>query len=302
MAQLNFDASQVKPSTGTNDPVPAAWYNAAIVASEIKPTSKGDGTMLCLTFSILDGLYANRKIFVNLNIRNANPVAQEIAYADLSAICAAVGLVQVPESELLHNRPLKIKVKVRPAKGEYEASNAITSYKNINEKVDMSLPATAGVPMGVQQAQQQVVVPPQQQFQQPVQQQQFAQQQFPQAQQQFQQPVQQQQQFQQQPVQQQQFQQAQQPWNQQAQQQPVQQQMQQPVQQQQEFVQNPAVQHGANQQWAGQQVQQQAQQTQQQAPQQQMQQQQMQQQPQQQQVAVNPAQGGIPPWAMQQQG
>lgn len=296
MAQLNFDASQVKPSTGTNDPVPAAWYNAAIVASEIKPTSKGDGTMLCLTFSILDGLYANRKIFVNLNIRNANPVAQEIAYADLSAICAAVGLVQVPESELLHNRPLKIKVKVRPAKGEYEASNAITSYKNINEKVDMSLPATAGVSMGVQQAQQQVVVPPQQQYQQPVQQQQFAQQQF-------QQPVQQQQQFQQQqPVQQQQFQQAQQPWNQQAQQQPVQQQMQQPVQQQQEFVQNPAVQHGANQQWAVQQVQQQPQQTQQQAPQQQMQQQQMQQQPQQQQVAVNPAQGGVPPWAMQQQG
>jgi hypothetical protein len=135
MAQLNFDARQVAPDEGRGDPVPAGWYNAAITASEIKPTSKGDGVFLAATFQIVDGQFQGRKIFFNFNIRNNNPQTVEIAYKQLSAVCHAIGRLTVGESEEMHNVPMKIRVKVRPATADYEAANDITSFKNINEQV-----------------------------------------------------------------------------------------------------------------------------------------------------------------------
>lgn len=173
MAQLNFDATQVAPNSGSPDPVPAGWYNVMIDESEMKPTKDGAGSYLQLRFNILDGQYANRKIFDRLNLRNANATAQEIAYGNLSAICHAVGLMQVTDSQELHGKPLKIKVALRPAKDGFDASNDVKGYKNINEQTgDATLGETS---QPVQQGFQQ---PPQQQPQQAApQQQQAAQQQ-----------------------------------------------------------------------------------------------------------------------------
>lgn len=133
MAQLNFDASQVVPDFGGSEPVPAGWYHVMIDESEMKPTRAGDGARLSLRFTILDGQYSGRKVFTGLNLKNPNPVAQEIAYKQLSALCHAVGVIQVQDSQQLHGRPLKIKVKVKAAQGDYEASNDITAFKNVNE-------------------------------------------------------------------------------------------------------------------------------------------------------------------------
>jgi hypothetical protein len=277
MAILNFNAATVTPDTGFGEPLPAGWYNVMMTGSEMKPTKDGTGAYLACEYTVMDGQYANRKVFSNLNIRNNNPTAQEIAYKQLSAICHAVGVIQCQDSGELHGKPLKIKVKVRIDKtGEYEPSNDITAYKNIDEQVQGGAPAGnpamqqapagfAGMPQQNPMAQpqqpwQQQQMPPQnmqQPVQQPMQQQQFQQ---PQYQQQPQQPAQ----YQQQPMQPQGQQAApagagQQPWEQagnaqpwaqpqpqqmqQVQQAPQQQQMQQqPVQQAQ---QNPVVQQFA---------------------------------------------------------
>ena len=177
MAQLNFDATQVAPDLGF-ETVPAGWYNAMIDESEMKPTKDGSGAYLQTRFNIIDGQYANRKIYMRLNLRNTNPVAQEIAYKQLSAIAHAVGVLHVQDSSQLHGLPMKIKVKLRKdTSGQYEDSNEISSIKNINEQVDMGSQAGAapagfggapagGMPPGFgapQQAPQQ----PQQQWQQP---------------------------------------------------------------------------------------------------------------------------------------
>ena len=53
----------------------------------------------------------------------------DIAKKDLAAICRAVGVMSPKASEELHDKPLMIKVKVRPAQGEYEASNDVGGYK-----------------------------------------------------------------------------------------------------------------------------------------------------------------------------
>lgn len=147
MAVINFDSSQVAPSTGVMDALPAGWYNAMIKNSELKPTKDSATTgnaYLSLEVEIVDGFAQGRKIFANLNIRNTNPVAQDIAYKDLSAICHAVGAVgMVQDSSMLHNRPMKIKLNVKPATDKYEAGNEIKAWKNVNEQVAL---ASAPVP------------------------------------------------------------------------------------------------------------------------------------------------------------
>ena len=154
MAQLNFDANTVSPADSI-EAIPAGWYNAQIDQSEMKPTKDGSGAYLELRFSVLDGQYANRKVFGRLNLRNANPVAQEIAYKQLSAICHATGVLQVQDSQQLHGRPMKIKVSVRAASGDYEDSNELKAFKNIIEAVDGPVGAPAaqgGAPWAGQQA------------------------------------------------------------------------------------------------------------------------------------------------------
>jgi len=162
MAQLNFDATNIVPNTGTPDPIPSDWYNASIDESELKPTKAGDGAYLKLRFTVLDGQYANRKVYTNLNVRNSNPVAQEIAYADLSAIAHATGVIQVADSQQLHGIPIKIKVKLKPAKDGYDANNEISAYKNINDPSATSGMAPAQqAPQGfAQQAPQGFAQPP----------------------------------------------------------------------------------------------------------------------------------------------
>ncbi len=130
LSAYNFNAEEVEPSSSF-DPIPAGWYQAIINASEMKATRDGYGEYLSLTLQIIDGQYENRLVFARLNLKNANDKAVDIARKDLAAICRAVGVMSPQASEELHDIPLMIKVKVRPASGEYEASNDIGGYKAV---------------------------------------------------------------------------------------------------------------------------------------------------------------------------
>jgi hypothetical protein len=133
MATLNFDAATVEPSQSF-EPIPDGWYAVQITASETKPTKDGSGAYLELTLKVLEPPYTNRNLFYRLNIKNNNPVAQEIAYRQLSAICHATGVIQVADSQQLHGLPFKVKVTVRKDdSGKYDPTNEIKAVKNINE-------------------------------------------------------------------------------------------------------------------------------------------------------------------------
>jgi len=119
-----FDASAIEPSSGY-DVLPPGKYLAQIVASEMRVTKDGNGQYLYLEIDILDGQYAGRKLFDRLNLINANPDTVQIAQRTLSAICRAVGKMQVSNSEQLHLLPLIADVRVRPPKGMYGESNSI---------------------------------------------------------------------------------------------------------------------------------------------------------------------------------
>jgi len=128
MTAFNFDARKVDPSDNF-EPLPVGWYTAMIVESEIRPTRDDTGRYIKLQFQIMDEQYKNRRVFTNLNIWNANPVAVEIAQKELSAICHSVGVLDLQDTQQLHGKPIAIRLTVKPAEGNYDAMNNIRGYK-----------------------------------------------------------------------------------------------------------------------------------------------------------------------------
>lgn len=128
MADLqNFDANQVDPNNEF-DPLPAGKYLAVIVESETKPTKSGSGSYLELKFQLLDGPYKGRFVWARLNLQNPNATAVQIARAELSAICRAVGVMQPRDSIELHNLPLVITVKCKKRSDTDEITNEVKGY------------------------------------------------------------------------------------------------------------------------------------------------------------------------------
>ena len=115
MALLNetFDASGVEPAAPM-ELLPPGRYVAQIVQSEMQPTKAGDGQLLWLELEVLDGPHRGRKIWDRLNLANRNQQTVEIAQRQLSAICHAVGQIQVSDSEQLHFRPVLVTLAVEP--------------------------------------------------------------------------------------------------------------------------------------------------------------------------------------------
>ena len=143
MANLQgFDANQVEPVSNF-DPLPAGKYLAAITDSEMKPTKAGTGSFLQLTFEVLDGPHKGRLLWSRLNLDNPNATAVQIARAELSAICRAVGVMAPKDSAELHNLPLRITVRCKKRTDTEEITNEISGYAK-KESVPASPAASAG--------------------------------------------------------------------------------------------------------------------------------------------------------------
>jgi hypothetical protein len=128
MADLHgFDANQVEPSSDF-EPIPAGKYLALITESEMKANKAGTGHYLQLTFQIIEGLYKNRLLWARLNLDNPNAITVQIAKAELSAICRAVGVLVPKDSVELHNLPLVIHVKCKKRQDTGEITNEIKGF------------------------------------------------------------------------------------------------------------------------------------------------------------------------------
>lgn len=150
MATLDFDATNV-PVAEALEPIPAGWVIAKITESEHKPNSKNDGAFLALVLEIVTGPFAGRKLFDRLNLQNPNTQAVEIAYKTLSAIAHAVNVIQVKDSQQLHNLPMQVKVSLKPAgpgnDGKmYDAQNEIKGYKPLDPVTGTNAPGVSGPP------------------------------------------------------------------------------------------------------------------------------------------------------------
>jgi len=123
-----FNTDDHKEAAGF-EPIPAGDYLAEIIKSEVKDTKDGTGKYISLHFKIVDGEYAKRLVFANLNIVNKNQQAVEIAQGELKSICVAVGFDgELEDTADLHSVPLGIKVAIQEATAKWPAKNVIKKY------------------------------------------------------------------------------------------------------------------------------------------------------------------------------
>ncbi|MFO0916606.1 MAG: DUF669 domain-containing protein [Pirellulales bacterium] len=128
MANLQgFDANRVEPRVEF-DPLPSGLYVAVITESEMKSTRQGTGSFLALTFEVIEGPCKGRKVWSRLNLENSNPKAVELARAELSSLCRAVGVMQPRDSVELHNLPLVVKVACKKREDTGEITNEVKGY------------------------------------------------------------------------------------------------------------------------------------------------------------------------------
>lgn len=128
MPDLDFDANDIPPAESF-EPVPAGWYSMTVESSEKRETKNGRGSYIQLELEVMDGPYQGRKIWDRLNLWNENEQAVSIAKRQLSSLCHAAGRINIKRTEELHGIPVMAKVALRPAKGDYDASNDIKAYK-----------------------------------------------------------------------------------------------------------------------------------------------------------------------------
>lgn len=145
MAQLKttFDSGQHNDMQSGFDPIPAGEYLAMVVDSEVKVTKKKDGEYISLKFKFIEGKYKGRFIWSNLNIVNPNPIAVEIAQSELATLCRACGKAVIQDTQELHGVPIKMKIKITPAKGDFPAKNAAIGYAPATVGAATSNPAEA---------------------------------------------------------------------------------------------------------------------------------------------------------------
>jgi hypothetical protein len=142
MAKLGgtFDASGVEPNAPL-EALPPGDYKVQILQSEMRVTKAGTGQMLWLDMEVLEGPLQGRHVYDQLNLINPNPTAEEIAQRTLSAICHAVGKLQVSDSEELHFLPMVVKVAVRP-----NGYNEVKGYKPVQQTATPGASTPAAVP------------------------------------------------------------------------------------------------------------------------------------------------------------
>jgi hypothetical protein len=125
------------------DPLPEGWYNVTIAGAEVKNTKAGTGQYIAIKYTVTGPTHQGRVVFGNLNIKNPNPKAEEIGRQQLGDLMRAVGLAKIKDTDQLIGGNLSIKLIVKPADGQYDASNDIKGFKAIS---GATLPAPSATP------------------------------------------------------------------------------------------------------------------------------------------------------------
>jgi hypothetical protein len=139
-----FNAANVEPQAARdNAPLPAGVYSVELTNADVKPLKSGNGVGLEIECTVIDPApFARRKIWQTLNIQHSNPQAEQIGQSQLSALCRAVGIAQLDDSDQLFQKILRVRTKIRAAQGNYAAKAEISGF----EPAGAALPATPQQP------------------------------------------------------------------------------------------------------------------------------------------------------------
>jgi hypothetical protein len=133
MAQLNqpFVESELPKSERNFEPLPAGWYTTTIGGAEIKATKAGSGEYIAIRYDITGPTHQGRVVFGNLNIKNANPAAEAIAYQQMGELMRAIGLARVDDTDQFVGGQLQVKLDIRKSE-QYGDSNDVKAFKSLS--------------------------------------------------------------------------------------------------------------------------------------------------------------------------
>lgn len=140
MAQFQFNANDAPAAAAPRNygPLPAGDYPVVITRSDVKPTKAGTGHYIELEMQVTDGEFSGRRLWERLNVNNPNKTAEDIAKAALGALCMAVDVVDMDDTEQLHDIPFVIGVEIDRKEPD---RNRIVAYSKI-----ISAPKAAPAP------------------------------------------------------------------------------------------------------------------------------------------------------------
>lgn len=137
MARLGsaFDPNQHEEHR-PRDPLPPGWYVMTIAGSDVKQAqSTQNAAYLQIDLEVDENYHPSHKgakAWERLNLWHPNADTVRIAKSKLTSICKAAGHMRpVDDTEVLHGRKIAVKLKLRPAEGQYEASNDVTGYDSV---------------------------------------------------------------------------------------------------------------------------------------------------------------------------
>lgn len=150
--QGGFDSSTVEPDAGRDfELIPQnTVLDFEITKSEIKDASTGNGCFLALELTVMGPEYAGRKIWKNITLKNTNDKAEQIGQAQLSALCRAVGIGVLEDSDDLFQKMFRGRVviekgrpkdKSNPSGEKYDDKNDIGAFEPLG-----SAPAASPAP------------------------------------------------------------------------------------------------------------------------------------------------------------
>lgn len=135
MATLDFNIALVRPYTSAPIILPPGKYTVAITSEQIVDLSNGRGTALAFNYTVKEGPQKGAVVRELLNLWHTSQEAVAMARARLAAIVKAVGLQQVGDTTILHNRPFCVQVSCREWNGR--------EYNNVDDYLPYTSPSPA---------------------------------------------------------------------------------------------------------------------------------------------------------------
>jgi hypothetical protein len=108
-----FTPGEIPEDERSFELIPQGNYDMQVIETSIEPCNGGE--MLKLTMEIINGPYANRRLWDNLCIRHSNPETQRIAQRALADICLATGIAQLRDTTELHFKIFSGRVGIKKA-------------------------------------------------------------------------------------------------------------------------------------------------------------------------------------------
>ena len=135
MTYIGLDTTQYERTMGSggNTPLPAGFYTGIITRAELrdnKPTAKDpNGKYLEVEFDITSpSEFGNRKFWDKFNLINTNANAVKIGKEQLSDLAQALGMASLGNAEELLGKECAFYLTVKPAEGNFQASNNCMKY------------------------------------------------------------------------------------------------------------------------------------------------------------------------------